>query len=118
MANGSWSQRNRLVDIILVVVYLNQVLACHFGTPVDINVATLLISGKNESMVHLKFNGILDDVSKMLTTLHVILTTVEVVADVRYLLVLAQLVILYSLLIIIIVLVVIVIHDVVGVFLS
>ena len=68
-------------------------------------------------MVHLKCDGILNDVPEMVATLHVVLATIMVVTHVRNFLVLAQFIVLYTQLIVVIVFVVLIVHDVVAVLL-
>lgn len=68
-------------------------------------------------MVHLKCDGILNNVPEMFTALHVILAAVMVVAYVRNFLVLTQFIVLYTELIVVIVFVVLMVHDVVAVLL-
>lgn len=76
-----------LCDVVLIAVDFNLVIACDHIRLVDINVRPLLIGGKDDLVVDAQRTGVLKDHSQVLGTLHVVLASVVVVANVRDLLV-------------------------------
>ena len=90
-------KRHSLIDIIFIVKDFYQVLASHFFALVNINITSLLICGEDESVVHLEGDGVFDNLSQMLTPLHIILAAIEVMANMCNLFVIALLIILFPL---------------------
>jgi len=95
-------------DVVLVVVDLDQVLSTDglLVCFVNVNVGSLLIGGQNELVIYVERSWIVKNHSQMLGSLHVVLASVTVTADVGNLLVFLLEVVLLSLVEVILVLVV------------
>lgn len=114
------TQRHRLINVIFVLEDLNDVLSDFLLNiaHVDVDVAPGLICGEDQSVVHLEWLRVLDDLTEMLTPLHVVFTSVRVMGDVSNLFIVANFVILSPLQEVIHVFIIFVVHDNVTVFLS
>ena len=77
----------RLCDVVLEAVDLDLVVACDHVRLVYIDVGSLLVCREDDLVVDAQWARVLQDHSQVLGTLHVVLATVVVVADVRDLLV-------------------------------
>ena len=107
------SARFGVDNVVLIVVDLNLVFDltyCHISlweeTLIDVYQVALLICRENDFVLMIELSSVLDDVSDMLCSLHVVFAPVVVDADVTYLLVLTEVVVSHSLFIIILVVVI------------